>query len=74
MNKQRFGGIERLYEASGLAKLQQAHFTVVGIGGVGTWVAEGFARSGVGHITLIDLDDICITNTNRQAHALQDTI
>lgn len=74
MNKQRFGGIERLYEASGLAKLQQAHFTVVGIGGVGTWVAEGFARSGVGHITLIDIDDICITNTNRQAHALQDTI
>lgn len=74
MNKQRFGGIERLYEAPGLAQLQQAHFTVVGIGGVGTWVAEGFARSGVGKITLIDIDDICITNTNRQAHALHNTI
>ena len=78
MNKQRFshrfGGVERLYEAPGLDKLQQAHFCVVGIGGVGTWVAEGFARSGIGQITLIDIDDICITNTNRQAHALQDTI
>ncbi|MDG1815920.1 MAG: tRNA cyclic N6-threonylcarbamoyladenosine(37) synthase TcdA [Glaciecola sp.] len=78
MNKQRFGGrfggVERLYEASGLTKLAQAHFCVVGIGGVGTWVAEGFARSGIGKITLIDIDDICITNTNRQAHALQDTI
>ena len=74
MQKQRFGGIERLYETQGLASLEQAHFTVVGVGGVGTWVAEGFARSGVGTITLIDIDDICITNTNRQAHALQDTI
>ena len=74
MQKQRFGGIERLYETQGLASLEQAHFTVVGVGGVGTWVAEGFARSGVGTITLIDIDDICITNTNRQAHAMQDTI
>ncbi len=74
MNKQRFGGIERLYEAPGLAQLTTAHFVVVGIGGVGTWVAEGFARSGVGQITLIDIDDICITNTNRQAHAVQETI
>ena len=74
MQKQRFGGIERLYEAQGLDALSQAHFTVVGGGGVGTWVAEGFARSGVGTITLIDIDDICITNTNLQAHAMQNTI
>ena len=47
---------------------------VIGIGGVGTWAAEALARSGVGEITLIDLDDICVTNTNRQIHALASTI
>jgi tRNA A37 threonylcarbamoyladenosine dehydratase len=70
----RFGGIARLYGQHGLAKLQQAHFCVVGIGGVGSWVAEALARNGIGAITLIDLDDICITNTNRQIHALTSTI
>ena len=70
MAKQRFGGIERLYGKAGLDAFTQAHVCVVGIGGVGTWVAEGLVRSGIGEITLIDLDDICITNTNRQIHAL----
>jgi len=70
----RFGGIARLYGQHGLAKLQQAHFCVVGIGGVGSWVAEALARNGIGNITLIDLDDICISNTNRQIHALTNTI
>ncbi|TRX56557.1 tRNA cyclic N6-threonylcarbamoyladenosine(37) synthase TcdA [Thalassomonas sp. M1454] len=70
----RFGGIERLYGVNGAKHIQQAHFCVIGIGGVGSWVAEAFARNGVGQITLIDLDDICITNTNRQIHALADTI
>lgn len=74
MDLQRFGGIARLYGQTGLERLQQAHVAVVGIGGVGSWAAEALARSGVGEITLIDLDDICITNTNRQLHALQDTV
>jgi tRNA A37 threonylcarbamoyladenosine dehydratase len=70
----RFGGIARLYGQNALKKFQQAHVIVVGIGGVGSWVAEALARSGIGELTLIDLDDICITNTNRQIHALTHTI
>lgn len=71
---QRFGGIARLYGEHVLPLLHGAHFVVVGIGGVGSWTAEALARSGVGRITLVDLDDICITNSNRQSHALADTI
>ena len=54
--------------------LQQTHVCVVGIGGVGSWVAEALARSGIGEITLIDLDDVCVTNINRQIHALDNTV
>lgn len=72
--EQRFGGIARLYGVNGLALFRNAHVCVVGIGGVGTWVAEALARSGIGNITLIDLDDVCVTNTNRQIHALSSTI
>jgi tRNA A37 threonylcarbamoyladenosine dehydratase len=71
---QRFGGIARLYGDQGLARLAAAHVAVVGIGGVGSWVAEALARSGVGQISLFDLDDVCVTNTNRQIHALQGAI
>jgi len=70
----RFGGIARLYGNSQSTALQQAHFCVIGIGGVGSWVAEALARNGIGQITLIDLDDLCITNINRQIHALTDTV
>ncbi|NKF49419.1 tRNA cyclic N6-threonylcarbamoyladenosine(37) synthase TcdA [Shewanella sp. WXL01] len=70
----RFSGIGRLYGQAALNEFHQAHVCVVGIGGVGTWVAESLARSGIGKITLIDLDDICVTNINRQAHALSSTI
>lgn len=72
--QQRFGGMARLYGDNAISALEQAHFVVAGIGGVGTWVAEALARSGIGTLTLIDLDDVCITNTNRQIHALQSTI
>ena len=71
---QRFGGTQRLYGVNETEILRSAHVCVVGIGGVGSWVAEALARSAVGHITLIDLDDICVTNTNRQIHALQNTV
>lgn len=70
----RFGGIARLYGEDALAALHKAHFVVIGLGGVGTWVAEALARSGVGELTLIELDEVCITNTNRQIHALTSTI
>lgn len=66
----RFGGIARLYGVHGLKNLLKARVLVVGLGGVGSWVAESLARSGVGAITLVDLDDICITNTNRQLPAM----
>ena len=70
----RFGGIQRLYGTRGIEALRAAHVCVVGIGGVGSWAAEALARSAVGRITLIDLDDLCITNTNRQIHALTHTV
>jgi tRNA A37 threonylcarbamoyladenosine dehydratase len=67
----RFAGIERLYGAGSVARLAQAHVAVVGLGGVGSWAAEALARSGIGALTLIDADDVCVSNVNRQAHALQ---
>jgi tRNA A37 threonylcarbamoyladenosine dehydratase len=66
----RFGGLERVYGSGALAKLRAAHVLVVGLGGVGSWTVEALARTGVGRLTLVDLDDICATNTNRQLHAL----
>lgn len=68
--EQRFGGIGRLYTPEGLAKLRQSHICVIGIGGVGSWTVEALARSGIGKITMIDMDDICVTNINRQIHAM----
>lgn len=68
---ERFGGIDRLYGSGALARLAGAHVTVVGIGGVGSWAVEALARSGVGTLTLIDADDLCVSNTNRQLPALQ---
>jgi tRNA threonylcarbamoyladenosine dehydratase len=66
----RFGGVGRLVTRAGLERLRAAHVCVVGVGGVGSWVVEGLARSGVGAITLVDLDDVCVTNVNRQLPAL----
>ncbi len=72
--QRRFGGIQRLYGNAGQAILQDVHFCVVGIGGVGSWAAEALARSGIGQITLIDYDEICETNINRQLPALSETV
>lgn len=68
----RFGGIARLYGAAALPRLAAAHVCVVGVGGVGSWAAEALARSGVGRLTLIDLDNVAESNVNRQVHALGD--
>jgi tRNA A37 threonylcarbamoyladenosine dehydratase len=68
--ERRFSGVRRLYGEQGLAKLQAAHACIIGIGGVGSWAVEALARSAVGHITLIDLDNIAESNINRQLHAI----
>ncbi|MGY0798725.1 tRNA threonylcarbamoyladenosine dehydratase [Lysobacter sp. A286] len=70
---ERFGGIDRLYGAGALARFSGSRVAVIGMGGVGSWVVEALARSGVGHLTLVDADDICVSNSNRQlpAHAGQ---
>lgn len=70
----RFGGTRRLYGTEGVDRFRESHVCVIGIGGVGSWVAEALARSGIGEITLIDQDDICETNINRQIHALDGSI
>ena len=66
----RFAGIDRLYGAGSVERLARAHVCIVGVGGVGSWAAEALARSGIGRLTLIDADDICVSNVNRQLHAL----
>ena len=63
-----------LYRLDGLARLRQAHICVLGTGGVGSWVVEALARSGICELTLIDMDDICVTNINRQLPAMSGTI
>ena len=68
----RFGGVARLYGEQGAARLGAAHVCVIGIGGVGSWVAEALARTSIGQITLIDLDMVAESNTNRQIHALEE--
>ncbi|MDX1453081.1 MAG: tRNA cyclic N6-threonylcarbamoyladenosine(37) synthase TcdA [Oleiphilaceae bacterium] len=70
----RFGGVARLYGQAAAEYFSKAHIAVIGIGGVGSWAAEALARSGIGKITLFDLDDICVSNINRQIHATQSTI
>jgi tRNA threonylcarbamoyladenosine dehydratase len=72
--QQRFGGIERLYGRGALERLAAAHVCVVGLGGVGSWTVEALARSGIGALTLVDLDDVCVTNVNRQIHAIDGAI
>ena len=70
----RFAGIDRLYGSGSASRLAGKKVAVIGIGGVGSWAAEALARSGVGQLTLIDADEICVSNTNRQLHALMSTV
>ncbi len=72
--RQRFAAVARVYGEPALESLSKAHIAVVGLGGVGSWAAEALARTGVGELTLIELDGVCVSNTNRQLHALQNHI
>ena len=65
----RFGGIRRLYGETAFERFCHAHICVVGVGGVGSWAVEALARSAIGEITLIDLDNVAESNVNRQSHA-----
>jgi tRNA A37 threonylcarbamoyladenosine dehydratase len=70
---QRFDGLRRLY-GDGWDRVARAHVLLVGLGGVGSWAAEALARSGVGALTLVDGDDVCVSNVNRQLHAVEGSI
>lgn len=67
----RFSGLARLYGVLGAQRISEAHVAVIGIGGVGSWAAEALARSGVGHLTLVDLDHVSESNINRQIQAVE---
>jgi len=66
----RFAGIDRLYGRGATEILSKSRACVVGLGGVGSWTVEALARSGVGKLVLVDADEVCVSNTNRQLHAL----
>ena len=68
--RDRFAGIDRLYGRGAVERLDSRHVAVIGLGGVGSWAVEALARSGVGRLTLVDADEVCLSNTNRQLHAL----
>jgi tRNA A37 threonylcarbamoyladenosine dehydratase len=70
----RFGGIGRLFGTRGLEKIRRSNVMIIGIGGVGSWAAEALARTGLGAMTLVDLDDVCVTNINRQILAISSTV
>lgn len=72
--QRRFGGVARLYGAQALQRFARARVCVVGVGGVGSWIVEALARSAIGHLTLIDLDNLAESNVNRQIHALTTTL
>jgi tRNA threonylcarbamoyladenosine dehydratase len=72
--EKRFRGVAALYGTAAAGRLRAAHVAVIGIGGVGSWAAEALARSGIGALTLVDLDEVCASNMNRQLHALDATV
>ena len=72
--ERRFSGLSRLYGATHAQRLRHSHMVVVGIGGVGSWTVEALARSGIGQLTLIDMDHVSESNINRQLHALSSTL
>jgi tRNA A37 threonylcarbamoyladenosine dehydratase len=74
MKQHRFSRMELLVGDQGMSRLAGSSVAVFGIGGVGSYASEALARAGVGRLTLVDFDDICLTNVNRQLHALDGTV
>ena len=70
----RFDSIKRLYGQKALKSIRDAHVAVIGLGGVGSWSVEALVRSGIGNLSLVDKDEICLSNINRQIHATSDTV
>ena len=70
----RFGGLARLYGQVALERFAASHVCVIGVGGVGSWIVEALARSAIGQLTLIDLDNVAESNINRQVQALTATL
>ena len=70
----RFDRTGRLLGDSGMERLANARVIVFGLGGVGSYAVEGLVRSGIGHLTLVDFDVVCVTNINRQLHATVSTV
>ncbi len=69
-----FSRSELIIGTENLEKLRNSKIAIFGIGGVGTFAVEGLARTGIGNFVLVDDDDICLTNINRQIHALRSTV
>lgn len=74
MKQHRFSRMELIVGEQGIERLASSSVAVFGVGGVGSYAAEALARAGVGRLTLVDFDDICLTNINRQLHATTDTV
>ncbi|HEY5923443.1 MAG TPA: tRNA threonylcarbamoyladenosine dehydratase [Kofleriaceae bacterium] len=74
MTHRRFDRAARLLGDAGIARLARSTVTVFGVGGVGSFAAEALVRSGVGRLILVDYDRICVTNVNRQLHAMKGTL
>ena len=72
--ERRFSGVLRLYGRTAFTQFLKSRVAIIGVGGVGSWVAEALARSAIGHLSLIDLDHITESNINRQVHALTSTL
>src|SRR5205814_3985652 len=70
----RFDRAARLIGDAGVARLSGATVTLFGVGGVGSHAAEALVRTGVGRLILVDFDRICVTNVNRQLHAMKGTL
>ena len=68
--QERFAGVDRLYGRGAVERLSRRHVAVIGLGGVGSWAVEALVRSGVGQLTLVDADEVCVSNSNRQLHAI----
>ena len=73
-SQRRFSGVPRLYGEAGFKQFQQAHICVIGLGGVGSWVVEALARTAIGALTLVDLDNVAESNINRQLQATDDNL